>query len=55
MGTHDGRTPLATFEGVSNPLGWDGDRRRLVLLGDPENVSNPLGWDGDPSLVTLPL
>ena len=48
MGTPEIRALPPSFAGVSNPLGWDGDR-----LFPQENisavitVSNPLGWDGD--------
>ena len=33
--------------GVSNPLGWDGDRQVVVVVSKIVHVSNPLGWDGD--------
>ena len=32
---------------VSNPLGWDGDRRNRTVKSCGKAVSNPLGWDGD--------
>ena len=32
---------------VSNPLGWDGDKRQSQSARKSEFVSNPLGWDGD--------
>ena len=38
---------LREFGGVSNPLGWEGDRIVRLFPGRAAFVSNPLGWEGD--------